>query len=266
MNNIEDLEKTKKDSIELANKIFKTISHPEVLKITTPEERHEICIKKYELFSQAYPLVLAKMAVETRYNEIAFIKFLDRLYANPGKGIEGIIDHQASYAKYLYIEDCKKYNKRFCPKMASKIYESEYQNMIRWVNDTKKIEKKVKNEYEEESVKHDKELKEELKKWILRERENIISNTSLDKKVLEKMMVDDKKYQEHIKTNEIIVEENVILKNEECTEEELIALQEKEQRLKEALKQRELLENNKKNNEWINNPAIKTWKKKHNIK
>ena len=79
-------------------------------------------------------------------------------------------------------------------------------------------------------------------------------------------MLDDKKYQEHIKTNEIIVEENVILKNEECTEEELIALQEKEQRLKEALKQRELLENNKKNNEWINNQAIKTWKKKHNIK
>jgi uncharacterized protein (UPF0276 family) len=60
----------------MAAAIFKVMSNPEILYTVSPEKRHQICMEKFKNFAQAFPLVLAKIAVETRYNEKAFIRFL----------------------------------------------------------------------------------------------------------------------------------------------------------------------------------------------
>lgn len=258
MSNIEDLDKTKKDSIDLANKIYKTISHPEIVANTTSEERHEICVKRYEIFAKAYPLVLAKMAVELRYNEKAFIKFLDNLYNSPGEGMEGIIKNQAYYAKVLYMEECKAMGKRWCPKTAKDIFEYEYKNMIRWVDDTKKIEKKVKNEFEEEDKKHQKELREEFKQWFLKEKENFTFDKSGNIENIEELIEKDEEYQKYIKTNEIIVKENTTPDENS----------EKQELLNEALRNRREVEEKLEHDDWVSNSIVKGWNnnKKRNKK
>lgn len=256
MQNIEDLETTKRDSIELAGKIFKTVTHPEIISSTTPEERHELCVKKYDLFSKAYPLVLAKIAVESRYNEVAFIKFLNKLYSKPGQGIEGIIQNQAYYAKVLYMEECNVKNKRWCPKMASEIYTYEYENMIRWVNDTKKLEKKVKHEFEEEGEKHEKELRDEFKEWFIKERKNFVFDND-GKQDIKELITRDDDYQQYMKSNDVVVKENVeSMESVELTEKEI----EKQKRVDEAVKQRNIKEIQENRSDWVDNSSINHWR------
>lgn len=255
MQKLEELEKTKKDSIELAGYIFKVVTDPKLLDLTSPQERHEICVKRYDLFSKVYPLVLAKMAVESRYNEKAFIKFLNKLYSKPGAGMEGIIQNQAYYAKVLYIEECISTNKRWCPKVASEIYTHEYANMIRWVNDTKKIEKKVKHEFEEEGKRHDDELRSEFKTWYMNARKDFVFDNKDEILNIKELIKKDDIDIDSIKTNEIIVNESEI--NEDDIE--------RQNRIDMANANRMIKEQQDIDNEWVSNPVISNWKKKHNI-
>lgn len=161
-----DIEKNRNESIELAKELYKVLTHPELVKRTTGEERHNLAVKKCNNFARAYPLVVAKMSRDGLYNEKAFERFLDKMYANPGKGMEGIITNQAEYAKLLYIEECKKRKKHWSIKIANEIFQSEYKAMRSWVKNTEKQEKEAKNEFAEEAEEHLIQKRMEFKNWL----------------------------------------------------------------------------------------------------
>ena len=189
------------------------------------------------------------MCVDLRYNEKAFIKFLNNLYDKPGEGMEGIIKNQAYYAKMLYIEECNISGKRWCPKTAKDIFEYEYKNMIRWVNDTKKKEKKVKHEFSIEGKKHDQEIRDEFKQWFLKEKKNLMNDDKVQN--IEDLIDKDDEYQDYVKTNEIIIQENNT--NIDNLDDE------KQKRLDTAINKRKQLENKQCHNEWVNNPITTKW-------
>lgn len=166
-----EVEQNKRDAIQMANNLFKIISSSEVVRNTTPEQRHKICIEKSKNFSDAFPLVMAKMARENRYSEIAFRKFLDKLHQDPGQGMEGVMERQSDYVKFLYIEECKKSGRHWSMKTANNIWQQEYNHMKKWVKKTKNQEKKIKSEFEDEQVKHVDERKQELFDWLQEARE-----------------------------------------------------------------------------------------------
>jgi len=190
-----EVEQNKRDAIKLANQIYKTISSPEVRKESTPEQRHKVCIKKFKNFAEAFPLVLAKMSRDGYYNEKAFRRYLDRLHADPGKGMDGVMERQCDYAKFLYIEDSKARGRHWDPKTANKIWQQEYKHMKKWVKKTKDQEISAKSEFEDEQKIHVQERKQELLDFLQTARDeqqkedpNAFGETQLD---LENLDMDD---------------------------------------------------------------------------
>src|SRR3989304_4185366 len=117
----EQEEENFKSSLELAHKIFQVCRDERFLKLE-PETRHRVLVNKYPNFANAYPVILRFMAREVKYQESAFRRFLEGLRKNPGKGMEGFIEHQAHYAKYLYIEDARYYKRQWNMTTARKIW------------------------------------------------------------------------------------------------------------------------------------------------
>jgi hypothetical protein len=161
-----EIEKNKREAIETAAKIFKIVKNPTFVSELDADQRHAICVEKNKGFAQAFPLVLSKMARDFAYSEKAFIRFLDKLNRDPGKGMEGIIERQADYAAYLYEELCKEQGKHYNMKTRKDIWQLEYQQMYQWMRDIKKQEKKAKSELEEESKKALEEKKNELLEFL----------------------------------------------------------------------------------------------------
>lgn len=161
-----EIEKNKREAIDIAAKIFEIISNPEIVKITTPDERHKMCIEKNKNFAQAFPLVLSKMSRDLAYNEKAFRKFLDKLHKDPGQGMDGVIERQADYAMYLYQEQCKVAGRHYSQKIAQQVRSFELQHMSRWAKDIKKREVSAKNEYAEENKKALNERKKEFLDFV----------------------------------------------------------------------------------------------------
>lgn len=156
------VENNKLEAIKLAERIFTIVKNKEFVEKTDEQQRFRILTQKYPNFSNAYPIILRYMAMNLRYNSTAFRRFLDRLETNPGKGMEGFIDCQALYAKYLYIEECKENGLHWDNKKANEIYKAEFKGMNDYVKKIKQQEKEAKNEYAEESERHLEEKRREL--------------------------------------------------------------------------------------------------------
>jgi len=142
--------KNSKDALELAKNIYNIVTDARFIKTYDENMRHKVVMQKYPNFANAYPVILRLIARDLKYNENAFKKFLEKLKKDPGKGMEGFISRQADYAKFLYIEDCKKYGKRCNLVTANEIWNIEYKNMHDAVKKLEKDEKLAKNEFEEE--------------------------------------------------------------------------------------------------------------------
>jgi len=146
----EQIAREKLASITVANTIFKTL---EPLKdVTEPEARHNIVIQKFHSFASAFPVITRLMCRELRYNETAFRRFLDRMWAEPGKGMEGVIEHQANYVRLLYIEEMKAKGRHVDRRVANELYRNEYDGMMKHLRKIRDEERKARNEFSEEAT------------------------------------------------------------------------------------------------------------------
>ena len=159
-------ERNRRDALELAKGIYEVVNDPKFRDNFTPEERHSVILKKYPNFAQAFPVVLRYIAKELRYNENAFKKFLDKLKADPGKGMDGFMQRQADYAKFLYLEDCKLKGIHWNMKTANQIWNLEYENMSKTAKKLEKQEKEARSEFEELEKKNLLLKKQELLNFI----------------------------------------------------------------------------------------------------
>ncbi len=190
-----EIEKNKREAIDVAAKIFKVVTNPSFANQLDADQRHYVCVEKNKGFAQAFPLVLSKMARDFAYSEKAFRRFLDKQHRDPGKGMEGIIERQADYAAYLYEELCKEEGKHYNMKTRKNIWQSEYQQMYSWMRDIKKQEKQAKNELEEESKKALEEKKNELLEFL-----NANDSSTEPKKSIEDLIKTDETYLNMLRT------------------------------------------------------------------
>ena len=147
-------DKNAKEAIDLAKNIYKIVTDPRFYENFDADTRHKTVVQKYPNFANAYPVILRLMARDMRYNERAFKRFLDKLKTNPGKGMNGFIERQADYVKFLYIEECRSTGKHYDNRKANMIWNIEYNNMNKNVKKIEAEEKAAKNEFAEEQQKH----------------------------------------------------------------------------------------------------------------
>ncbi|MEM3062016.1 MAG: hypothetical protein QW303_00530 [Nitrososphaerota archaeon] len=159
----------KEDAIALANEIYKILQDPKIKDIH-PQTRYQMLLKKYPQFSQVYPAVMRYMAIDLKYSEKAFRRFLNKLekdFQNDYRdGMSKFIEHQADYAKFLYLELCKEQHKHWNLSHANKIWQAEYDYMKKIVERIKKEEEDAKNQFSEEKKRHLRERREELINFI----------------------------------------------------------------------------------------------------
>jgi len=170
---------------KIASRLFKVVSNKEFIKeVPDPRMRHQVVtmqLKKmdeqegtgmYNSFASVYPVVVKYMAQQVAYNSRAFEKFLRAQAKNPGKGMEGFIEHQANYVKLLYIESCKANKKRVNMKEANRRKNEEFERMNKVKKEMERSKKKAENEFEEESKHHMDEKREELLAFVNHELED----------------------------------------------------------------------------------------------
>jgi hypothetical protein len=158
-------EANKLNAIDLAEKIYNVLCDPDMVKVK-PETRHSLVARKYPNFAQAYPVILRYMARNLRYNSRAFRQFLDRLEREPGSGMEGYIENQARYARFLYIESMRDARKHVNMKIADNVFNSEYTAMMQSYKKIKDEEAKARNEFEDEKQQNLIELRQELLDFV----------------------------------------------------------------------------------------------------
>ena len=169
-------------ALTIATRLHKVVSNPEFLKeVPDPRDRHEIVntqlnkmdaeigTQMYSQFANAYPMVLKYITQQASFNRIAFEKFFRAQVENPGKGMVGFIEHQANYAKLLYIEASKAAGKRWNVKKANKLKNREYDQMNKIRKDIEKSKKDAENSFDKESSQHLDERKKELLNFINQE-------------------------------------------------------------------------------------------------
>jgi len=185
MNKLTEEEKDRQVEVEIqtaksiANKLYQIVTNKEFVKeVPDPIVRHQVItmqLKKmdaqsnsqmYESFASAYPVVLKYIAQQLSYNDIAFEKFLRKQAADPGKGMEGFIEHQANYVKLLYVESCKAAHKRPNLKEANRRKQYEYEILNKVKKEMEVNKKKAENEFDEESKHHLDEKRKELLDFV----------------------------------------------------------------------------------------------------
>jgi hypothetical protein len=237
-----EIERNKQDAITLAAKLFKIVNEPEI-KDLTPMERHQLFIDKNKSFSQAFPLVLAKMTRELRYNEVAFRRFLEGLHKNPGKGTEGYIEHQAHYAKYLYQEECRANNVHINTQHAKEIFNGAYKDMSVWIKDIKKREKIAKNEYRDESQKNLESRRAEFLDFM---------NQVRPAPAEDSIQIDDAEYK--ASKNETVVPEEPTVSQQPAVVSDTVKA-----KVSEALEKREAAKPSANNNDWLQDSLVPKW-------
>jgi len=186
----QNVEVNKLEAIALAEQIFQMLKR-DVLAEIDIESQYDFLLKKYPSFSRTFQIVLHKMVFERRYLTSAFKRFLDKLHSNPGKGMEGFIERQADYAKFLYIEECKLSGRRYDANIAKKIWEKECNFMWSEYKKILETEKSITNEFEKEEAKHNKERKQELFEFMKKEYELGVEIDNLDLMDLDDKNADD---------------------------------------------------------------------------
>jgi hypothetical protein len=187
-NKLTDEEKDRRVEVEIqtakqiATKLFQIVSNKEFVKeVSDPAQRHQVVAmqlkkmdestgqKMYESFGSAYPIVMKYMTQYLSYNEVAFDKFLRKQAKDPGKGMDGFIEHQSNYVKFLYVETCRAAHKRPNLKEANKRKNAEFDIMNKARKEIEVNKKKAENEFDEENTHHLEERREELLEYINQE-------------------------------------------------------------------------------------------------
>jgi hypothetical protein len=165
----EVFEKNKRDALRLARDIYNTVLDPEFIKID-PVERMRIVQEKVPEFCKVYPTVVRWMVRDLKYNEKAFVEYLNMLdrdhrsgkQVEPGKGYLEYIRKQCEYSRILYKHSVPHWN----AKTAAKIFNTEYDAMLKTYNEMKKEETEVRSEFDEEKATHKNEKISEILDFI----------------------------------------------------------------------------------------------------
>lgn len=121
--------------------------------------------QKYIVFTRQYPLVIRLMVVEGVFNKKAFERYTRYLVANPPKSKEDIIWGQATWFKYLYIEQTPHADRTYANKLVEDMYRQLKKEREEMDAIVKKSEEKVKqNEEKTISLQKD-EIKEYIAKY-----------------------------------------------------------------------------------------------------
>jgi len=181
MDQIGDEEKNKQNWLALAGRIFQTLKEYDrvsSIENNTPRKRYELCLEKYKLMCDTFPMVMTTMTNELRYSEKAFHRYLDKVQKEMELWKRGDQEHkteetmkkfsetQSLYVKYLYMQECADHGKHFNPKTAKRIYEEACSKMMAIVNNIQKEEKNSKSAFEKESQLHNKERQTEFFNWL----------------------------------------------------------------------------------------------------
>jgi hypothetical protein len=161
----EQNEQNKLAALKLAGDIYRVVTDPRFLQqVPNPETRQKVVSKKYPNFAQAYPVILRWLARDLKYSRRAFKKFLEKLEKDPGKGMEGFIERQADYVRFLYMDLNR--GKHPSQRIANELWRMEYENMMKWYKKIKEEEKSARNEYEEEEAKNLEIKRQELLDFV----------------------------------------------------------------------------------------------------
>lgn len=156
---MDDTEAAKFNTLDYGNKLFAKVKEVRE-KLPEPKERYETFFKAHGDFARAYPLVFRYMIMDIRYSPRAFRKFLDVLQKDPGKGMEGYIERQADYARFLYMDLNRK--KHPSAKKAYKVWEAARDDLMKYYNKMLEDEKEARNEFEELEKENMINVREEL--------------------------------------------------------------------------------------------------------
>jgi hypothetical protein len=97
------------------------------------------------------------------------------------EAMKAFITHQADYAKFLYMEECKRTGRHQDLRKANAIWKVEYESMNKALKKIKEDEDKARNEFDEEKKKHLDERRSELLAFI-REEEGCGDTTENERK------------------------------------------------------------------------------------
>jgi hypothetical protein len=158
----EEIAENIRQALDLAGKLHELVQDRAFREEFGDRERYNILCKKYPTFAQAYPVCLRMIAMNVKYSERAFRRFLEKQRDDPGKGMSGYIERQADYARFLYEEDCRTRRRHINYETAKRIWDEEYKALKHWVTTIEEQESKSKNEYEEEHAKHLAQRRREL--------------------------------------------------------------------------------------------------------
>jgi len=169
MSTEEILEQNKRDALRLAKDIYSVVCEQEFIKLDY-EVRMRTVQSKVPEFCKAYPSVVRWMVRDLKYNEKAFIDYLDMLerehYSDKkveqGKGYLEYIRKQAEYARMLYKRSVPHWD----AKIAASIFKTEYDAMLKTYKEMKAEEDEYRNEYEEEKAEHKVQKIKELVEFI----------------------------------------------------------------------------------------------------
>lgn len=212
-NKADEIEENIRVTIELANNLHKSVRIPEFAKLSA-DERHQFMIEKYKTFADNYPVVLRLLARDMKYNPKAFRKMLNKIKesasqpktpSKPGansqmEGMYRFIEHQANYAKFLYIEESKVNGKHVNPKKANEIWKIEYDSMASTLKSIVDKEKKARNKYEEEKKKNLESKRKELLEFVISQPdEGNASKVETDNDEIDKVEIRENNQTENIR-------------------------------------------------------------------
>jgi hypothetical protein len=145
----EEIAENIRQALRLGDDLFTLVKDPLFCQsITDPKQRYQHLCGKYKTFAQAFPVCLRFLACDIRYNHRAFERFLEKQRVDPGKGMDGFINRQADYARFLYEEETRRRRGHISVKMAGRIWQEEYKHLSHWMKDIQKKEELGKNEYD----------------------------------------------------------------------------------------------------------------------
>lgn len=152
---------------EIRAKVKDMYANDDAFKTAEPMDRFTYLATMFKSFSEQHPVIMEKIAVEGAYSKKAFLKYLKKIFIyrqriskgeiKPDSNRDEHFKRQADYGKFLYEASC-----RPNPNEARRTWSAIYKALKDEDDDTKEREKEVKKQFEEEDLKYQLQLKQEL--------------------------------------------------------------------------------------------------------
>lgn len=168
-----DIERRKMDALDLFNKIYNTFKDDIKSGAIIPgDDFYDVLKKKYPVADSSYAAPFQRFAFTGRYYTNAMRKFLDHMGTVDNNRHDLSAHNHATYAKLMYVEDCKALRKRINQSEAMKVYNRMYELITKQRGDLEDKKKSSEKNYIEKVKEQDEYRKAKLLEFI-RAREGI---------------------------------------------------------------------------------------------